>query len=107
MATELMPNERDVVRLRLGLDDGVPKTAKEVAAVFGGRFSDVGKSVQCASLPRYKTFFRRTVLTNQVANPTAFSDPRDRTKGFEQASLAIRTAHAATDGVSRFCGYRW
>lgn len=39
MATELSPIERDVLRLRLGLDDGVPRTLKEVAAVFGGRFT--------------------------------------------------------------------
>lgn len=39
MATELTPNERDVLRLRLGLDDGVPRTAGDVAEVFGGRFS--------------------------------------------------------------------
>ena len=43
MATELLPTERDVVRLRLGLDDGVPQTAKEVADIFGGRFTQAGK----------------------------------------------------------------
>ena len=43
MATELTANERDVVRLRLGLDDGVPQTAKEVAEIFGGHFSQAGK----------------------------------------------------------------
>ena len=43
MATELTPHERDVVRLRLGLDDGVPQTVKEVAEIFGGRFSAAGK----------------------------------------------------------------
>ena len=35
LATELSPHERDVVRLRLGLDDGQTKTAKEVAAICG------------------------------------------------------------------------
>lgn len=39
MATELVPFERDVLRLRLGLDDGVQRTAKEVAAACGGRVS--------------------------------------------------------------------
>lgn len=39
MATELSPNERDVIRLRLGLDDGQPLSVKEVAEIFGGRFS--------------------------------------------------------------------
>jgi len=35
LATELSPHERDVVRLRLGLDDGQTRTAKEVAAICG------------------------------------------------------------------------
>lgn len=35
LATELSPHERDVVRLRLGLDDGKTRTAKEVAAICG------------------------------------------------------------------------
>jgi len=36
LATELSPHERDVVRLRLGLDDGKARTAVEVAALCGG-----------------------------------------------------------------------
>jgi len=39
MATELSPHERDVVRLRLGLDDGVSRTAQEVVDVCGGTIS--------------------------------------------------------------------
>lgn len=39
MATELAPHERDVIRLRLGLDDGVTRTCKEVADEYGGRVS--------------------------------------------------------------------
>jgi RNA polymerase primary sigma factor len=39
MATELSPHERDVVRLRLGLDDGVTRTAQEVSDVCGGAVS--------------------------------------------------------------------
>ena len=35
LATELSPHERDVVRLRLGLDDGKTRTADEVAAICG------------------------------------------------------------------------
>ena len=35
LATELSPHERDVVRLRLGLDDGKTRTANEVAAICG------------------------------------------------------------------------
>ena len=37
LAVELSPHERDVIRLRLGLDDGQSRTAKEVAAVCGNR----------------------------------------------------------------------
>ena len=36
MANELAPFERDVLRLRLGLDDGVPRTFREVAEACGG-----------------------------------------------------------------------
>jgi RNA polymerase sigma factor (sigma-70 family) len=35
MATELAPHERDVLRLRLGLDDGVTRTARQVAEECG------------------------------------------------------------------------
>ena len=39
MASELAPHERDIVRLRLGLDDGVSRTAREVAEYCGGTVS--------------------------------------------------------------------
>jgi len=39
MAAELSPHERDVVRLRLGLDDGRTRTAREVVEVCGGGIS--------------------------------------------------------------------
>jgi len=39
MASELSPHERDVVRLRLGLDDGVARTQREVVDVCGGSIS--------------------------------------------------------------------
>lgn len=39
MASELSPHERDVLRLRLGLDDGVTRTAREVAEICGGNLS--------------------------------------------------------------------
>ena len=39
MATELAPFERDVLRLRLGLDDGATRSRKEVVAACGGRVS--------------------------------------------------------------------
>jgi len=39
MATELSPHERDVLRLRHGLDDGVTRTAREVAEICGGSVS--------------------------------------------------------------------
>jgi RNA polymerase primary sigma factor len=41
MATELSPHERDVVRLRLGLDDGVARTPLQVSQVCGGDLSQV------------------------------------------------------------------
>lgn len=39
MASELSPHERDVVRLRLGLDDGQTRTVREVVEVCGGSIS--------------------------------------------------------------------
>lgn len=39
MATELSPHERDILRLRHGLDDGVSRTAREVAEIYGGSVS--------------------------------------------------------------------
>mmetsp|Transcript_33585 Transcript_33585/g.77471 ORF Transcript_33585/g.77471 Transcript_33585/m.77471 type:complete len:116 (-) Transcript_33585:392-739(-) len=42
----LSPLERDVIRLRLGLNDGVRRTARQVSAACGGRLStgDVRKT---------------------------------------------------------------
>lgn len=39
MAAELAPFERDILRMRLGLDDGVTRTCREVAEECGGRLS--------------------------------------------------------------------
>ena len=39
MAAELSPHERDVIRLRLGLDDGQSRTVREVVDVCGGCIS--------------------------------------------------------------------
>ena len=36
MASELSPHERDVLRLRLGLDDGVSRSSREVVDLYGG-----------------------------------------------------------------------
>ncbi|GKZ00431.1 hypothetical protein MPSEU_000995700 [Mayamaea pseudoterrestris] len=39
MASELAPHERDVIRLRLGLDDGVRRTTRQVAQMFAPMLS--------------------------------------------------------------------
>lgn len=39
MEIELIPLERDILRLRLGLDDGITRTFEEVAHACGGRLS--------------------------------------------------------------------
>lgn len=39
LAAELLPLERDIVRLRHGLDDGKSRTHKEVMGTFGGMLS--------------------------------------------------------------------
>ena len=39
MATELTPYERDILRLRLGLDSGEGKTVREIVEISGGSIS--------------------------------------------------------------------
>lgn len=39
MAGELSPHERDVLRLRLGLDDGIDRSVREVESFYDGRLS--------------------------------------------------------------------
>lgn len=39
MAAELSPYERDILRLRLGLDDGETRTIREVVEISGGKLS--------------------------------------------------------------------
>lgn len=49
MATELSPHERDVLRLRHGLDDGVSRTVREVVQILGTlSATDVRKSENTA-----------------------------------------------------------
>ena len=44
MASELSPYERDIIRLRLGLEDGKTRTVREVVAVYGGAVTMSGMS---------------------------------------------------------------
>jgi DNA-directed RNA polymerase sigma subunit (sigma70/sigma32) len=39
MASELSPHDRDVLRLRLGLDDGIMRTTREIIEICGGNLS--------------------------------------------------------------------
>lgn len=48
MATELSPHERDVIRLRHGLDDGRSRTTREVSEALTISVSDVRKSESSA-----------------------------------------------------------
>lgn len=48
MATELSPHERDVIRLRHGLDDGRSRSAREVSEALTISVSDVRKSESAA-----------------------------------------------------------
>lgn len=43
MATELTSYERDILRLRLGLDSGEGKTVREVVEICGGSVTMSGK----------------------------------------------------------------
>lgn len=48
MATELSPHERDVIRLRHGLDDGRSRTIREVSEALTISASDVKRSENSA-----------------------------------------------------------
>lgn len=49
MAAELSPHERDIIRLKHGLDDGVSKSAREVVEILGSlSVSDVTRSEKSA-----------------------------------------------------------
>lgn len=56
MAVELVPFERDVLRLRLGLDDGVVRNCREVALICGGRLkqSDI-RTVERRALKKLRS----------------------------------------------------
>ena len=56
MAVELVPFERDVLRLRLGLDDGVTRNCREVAQMCGGRLkqSDI-RTVERRALKKLRS----------------------------------------------------
>jgi len=43
MDSQLSPHERDVLRLRLGLDDGRVRTVREITDLSGGMLSQAGK----------------------------------------------------------------
>ena len=73
MATELSPHERDVIRLRLGLDDGVTRTAQEVVDVCGGTISV--HSVRSAEQRAYKKLRSPyAVHTRQLMSYLDFAD---------------------------------
>jgi len=72
MATELLPHERDIVRLRSGLDDGVVRSAKEVVEVCGGSISAKEvKAVEKSALKKLRSPF--AVHTRQLKSMMEFS----------------------------------
>ena len=56
MASELVPYERDRVRLRLGFDDGVSRTVPQIVEEYGGASSY--SEVRSAESRAYKTTIR-------------------------------------------------
>eukprot|EP00523_Entomoneis_sp_CCMP467_P016996 CAMPEP_0168770262 /NCGR_PEP_ID=MMETSP0725-20121227/2824_1 /TAXON_ID=265536 /ORGANISM="Amphiprora sp., Strain CCMP467" /LENGTH=691 /DNA_ID=CAMNT_0008819691 /DNA_START=48 /DNA_END=2126 /DNA_ORIENTATION=+ len=52
MASELVPYERDILRLRLGLDDGVSRTVPQIVKEYGGALSS--SEIRTAELRAYK-----------------------------------------------------
>jgi DNA-directed RNA polymerase sigma subunit (sigma70/sigma32) len=79
MASELSPHERDVLRLRLGLDDGVSRTVREVVEVCGGNIST--SEVRLAEQRAYKKL--RTPYSLQHHQLIAFLD----FAGIDQSSM--------------------
>ena len=64
MATELTPYERDVLRLRLGLDSGEGKTVREIAEISGG--SVTMSEVRSAERRAFKKLRSPTSVHTQV-----------------------------------------
>lgn len=62
MAQSLSPHERDVVRLRLGLDDGVPKTTRQVVEACGGTVNM--SQVRLAEQRAYKKLRQPYAMSN-------------------------------------------
>lgn len=73
MAAELSPHERDVIRLRLGLDDGQSRTVREVVEVCGGTISMA--DVRSAERRAFKKL--RAPNTAHAHNLMAFLDYTD------------------------------
>ena len=57
-ASELTPHERDVIRLRHGLDDGVPRSASNVSELMGGVVSEW--QIRASERSAYKKLKNRT-----------------------------------------------
>lgn len=70
MASELVPHERDIVRLRLGLDDGISRTVTQVVEEYGGALSN--QDVRSAESRAYKKL--RSPRTLSTYNLLAYLD---------------------------------
>jgi DNA-directed RNA polymerase sigma subunit (sigma70/sigma32) len=65
LAAELLPLERDIVRLRHGLDDGKSRTVKEVMESSGGMLS-IGDIRNLESRAYKKLRFKHSVHTARL-----------------------------------------
>lgn len=61
IVNSLHPGERDVVRLRFGLDDGQCKSVREIAGMFGLTAAKV-RQVECRALRKLRHPFRANLL---------------------------------------------
>lgn len=63
MASELSPYERDIVRLRLGLDDGQVKSIREIARMSGRSDISMNDIRSTEKKAYYVSFFQREIFT--------------------------------------------
>lgn len=105
MASELSPHERDVVRLRLGLDDGQIRTFREVVDVCGGSVSvaDVRSAERRA--------FKKLRAPNNAHNLMAFLEDSESDSGrdlhhkYSSSGIGTTKRNSGLSRMKRGYGY--
>lgn len=78
MATELTPFERDILRMRLGLDSGESKKVRQIVEICGGSITTA--DVRAAERRAFKKL--RSPTSVHTANLLAYLDMSDPDREF-------------------------